>query len=216
MSSTEPPAGSTPPPGDPTPPPPPAPDASAAPPPPPPPPPAGAASPMPGAPAAALGVPRPAELLDRFLARLIDGVILFFVGIILTVVLVGAIVASDSSAFFSWIIGLVFAVIAAAINLGYFAYMESSRGQTVGKQVMKLRTFGPDGKSNPTMAEAVRRNLYQGYAVLGVIPIVGGLIGILGYIAACILVAVGINGDAVKRQHWFDTFAGGTQVMKIG
>ena len=43
---------------------------------------------------------------------------------------------------------LITGVINTVIGLGYFGYLESSRGQTLGKQVLKLRTYGPDGQSS--------------------------------------------------------------------
>jgi uncharacterized RDD family membrane protein YckC len=215
MSTTEPPAGSTPPPGEPTPPPPtagtpppPAPDAATPPPnpgtyPPPPPPPAGAAAP--GMPAA--GVGQPGSLLDRFLARLIDGIIVGIVVGIITAVLTAA---SDS-----WLLSnLISAVVGAVLYLGYFAYLESNRGQTLGKQIMKLRVEGPAG-GNPTMEQAIRRNIWTAFGILGVVPVIGALIGGLAELAAVILIAVNINSDP-QRQHWFDKFAGGTRVVKIG
>ena len=42
---------------------------------------------------------------------------------------------------------------------------------------MKLKVFGPDGASNPTMEQAVRRNIWTGFGILGVVPIIGALIG---------------------------------------
>lgn len=218
MSTPEPPAGSTPPPGEPTPPPPaagtpppPAPESAPPPPnpgtvPPPPPPPAGAAAPAPGA--APSGVGQPGSLLDRFLARLIDmiivGVVVAIINGILTVAINSYFVASAIAA-----------VVAAVAFVGYFGYMESNRGQTIGKQVLKLRTYGPDRASNPTMEEAVRRNIWLGFGIVGVIPIIGPIVGGLAELAAVILIAVNINSDP-QRQHWFDKFAGGTQVMKVG
>lgn len=225
MSSTEPPAGSTPPPGEPTPPPPPPsnpaaappPDQSAAPPPPPPPPPpAGAAAPGPGAPMAAAGVPRPGELLDRFLARLIDGILLGVVYGIIVGIVGGVLITGYRSGGELFLYYLIISVLSSALYLGYFAYMESSRGQTVGKIVMKLRTFGPDGASNPTMEQAIRRNIWMAFGILGIVPVVGTLLGGLASLAAVIYIVIGINGDPAKRQHYFDKFAGGTQVMKIG
>ncbi len=59
------------------------------------------------------------------------------------------------------------------------------------------------------MEQAVRRNIWYAF---GIIPFVGGL----AELASVILIAIGINGDPVNRQHWFDTFAGGTKVIKIG
>jgi uncharacterized RDD family membrane protein YckC len=215
MSTTEPPAGSNPPPGEPTPPPPaagtpPPPAPEAAPPPtnpgtypPPPPPPAGATAP--GAPAT--GVGQPGSLLDRFLARLIDGIL---IGIV-----VGIITAVLSAASDSWLLqNAVSAVVGAVLYLGYFAYLESNRGQTLGKQIMKLRVEGPTG-GNPTMEQAIRRNIWTAFGILGIVPVLGALIGGLAELAAVILIAVNINSDP-QRQHWFDKFAGGTKVIKIG
>lgn len=214
MSTTEPPAGSTPP-GEPTPPPPaagtpppPAPGAATPPPnpgsyPPPPPPPAGAGAA--GVPAGGIG--QPGSLLDRFLARLIDGII---VGIVVGIINVVLAVVSDS-----WLLtGLISAIVDSVLFLGYFAYLESNRGQTIGKQVMKLKVEGPTG-GNPTMEQAIRRNIWTALGIAGVVPIVGGLIGGLAQLAAVILIAVNINSDP-QRQHWFDKFAGGTKVVKIG
>ena len=155
---------------------------------------------MPGAPAAAYGPGQPGNLLDRFLARLIDGII---VGIPYWIVYV--IVMSATSYF----LGLFFSgIVLAAIALGYFGYLESNRGQTIGKQVMKLKTVGPDGHSNPTMNEAIKRNIWYAF---GIVPILGGL----AELASVILIAININSDP-QRQHWFDKFAGGTRVIKVG
>jgi uncharacterized RDD family membrane protein YckC len=206
MSSTEPPAGSTPP-EEPTPPPPPPPAGAAAPPPPtnpgtyppPPPPPAGAA-PAAGVPGAAYGPGQPGNLLDRFLARLIDGII---VGIV-----VGIIYGILNAATSYWTGLFINGIVGAVLFTGYFAYMESNRGQTIGKQVMKLRTVGPDGQSNPTMNEAIKRNIYYTF---GIVPCLGGLAELI----AAILIAVQINSDP-QRQHLFDRFADGTRVLKVG
>jgi uncharacterized RDD family membrane protein YckC len=195
MSSTEPPAGSVPPPDPSIP--------SAAPPPPPPPPPAPAAGKPAAAPGAygAYGPGSPGNLVDRFLARLIDGVIVGIVYFILYIIMLAA-----TSYFLAVFLSGVFA---AALYIGYFAYLESNRGQTIGKQVMKLKTVGPDGHSNPTMNEAVKRNIWYAFSI---IPFIGWL----GELASVILIAVGINGDTVNRQSWFDKFAGGTKVIKVG
>ena len=59
----------------------------------------------------------------------------------------------------SYAVAAVSALIGVAIQMGYFVYLESSRGQTVGKMIMKLRTVAPDG-GNPTVEEAARRNSF--------------------------------------------------------
>lgn len=167
----------------------------------------------------AAGGERPGELLDRFLARLIDGVLLMVVnGVIVSAIIVGA-VMGESGAFVygtgaGYAASAVSAVLSAAIYLGYFAFMESSRGQTVGKMLLKLRTYGPDGHSNPTMEQAIRRNIWAGLSILGIVPFLG-ILGGLAQLVLVIMIAVGINSDTVKRQGWHDKFAGGTEVRKL-
>ncbi|MCU7729330.1 RDD family protein [Actinoplanes sp. KI2] len=160
----------------------------------------------PGAPTNAVG--QPGNLADRFVARLIDGLLVGVVGVVLSI-MIGYISPS-------WIItGFITSVLLAVLYLGYFAYFESSRGQTIGKQLMKLRVFGPDRVSNPTLEQAIRRNIYMGFRIAGIIPILGGFLSGVAGLAAAILIAVNINNDP-QRQHWFDKFAGGTQVIKVG
>jgi uncharacterized RDD family membrane protein YckC len=169
----------------------------------------------PGAPAAT----RPGELLDRFLARLIDSILLAVVnGIVVTAIIVGAVMGESANGFSgasTVLAGIVSSIITTAIYMAYFAYLESSRGQTVGKMVMKLRTLGPDG-ANPTLEQAVRRNIFMAFGLAGVIPVVGGLIGGLASLIGVIMIVIGINKDTVNRQAWHDHFAGGTRVVKVG
>lgn len=162
--------------------------------------------------------PRPGELLDRFLARLIDMVILFVVNLIIGIAIIaGALGLNGASSFGlggSFAASAITAVITAVINLGYFAYMESSQGKTVGKMVMKLRVESETG-GKPTLEQAAKRNIWVAAPILGVIPILGGLIGSVLELVAIIMIAVGINSDAVRRQPWTDKFAN-TQVIKEG
>jgi uncharacterized RDD family membrane protein YckC len=160
---------------------------------------------------------RPGELLDRFLARLIDFVLLAVVEGILVTAIVVSVVMGDSGNMYTastWGASAVSAVLTTAISLGYFGYLESSRGQTVGKMVMKLRTVGPTG-GHPTMEQALRRNIWVGASIVGIIPVLGYLSGLVELVAM-IMIAVGINKDTVNRQAWHDHFAGGTRVVKIG
>jgi uncharacterized RDD family membrane protein YckC len=189
-------------------------------------PPAGApaysAAPSYGAPQAGgpyAGGPQPGGLLDRFLARLIDGILLAIVNFVLaSLLVVGALMGEDAGAGMytmggSYAAAAVSAVIGVAIQMGYFVYMESSRGQTLGKMVMKLRTVGPGG-GNPTVEEAARRNIFYAIGLLGLIPVLGWFSGIVSLVAV-IMIAVTINGDPVSRQGWHDRFAGGTRVVKL-
>jgi uncharacterized RDD family membrane protein YckC len=158
------------------------------------------------------GAGTPADLGPRFLARLIDHVLL---GIVISIIIVPIIIASafaeatgagvglftTSFSGASFISGLVSAVIVIA----YFALMESQMGQTVGKMVLGLRTEGPNG-GKPTLEQAIRRNAW--YA-LAIIPILGGL----AQLAIAIYIAVTISNSAT-RTGWHDTFAAGTRVVR--
>ncbi|NYF97975.1 RDD family protein [Janibacter cremeus] len=155
---------------------------------------------------------RPAELLDRFVAKLIDFVI---VGVVYAIIaaIIGVAVAVGTGS--SWIVGVVTSVILVALQLGYFTFLESSRGQTVGKMVMKLRVMGPDA-GLPTTEEALKRNIWMAISLIGIIPLIGWLIQAVAWIAALVTIAMGINNDTAKRQAWHDQLAGGTRVVKIG
>lgn len=168
--------------------------------------------------AAPTGVPRPAELLNRFLARLIDHVILGVAFVPVYIVLNVIIYTGFSNSFGeSLIFYTLLAILQPALYLGYFAFLESNRGQTVGKMILKLRTFGPDGVSNPTMQEAVKRNAYSALGILSIIPIIGWFfLGWAAPIAAMIFIAVTLNSDQPNHQGWHDKFAGGTMVKQIG
>ena len=146
----------------------------------------------------ASGVGQPADLLMRFLARLIDFILLGIVNAIITaIVVVGAFGLSGGNSFGfgmgrSFEAGAVSAVITAALYLGYFTLMESRNGQTIGKMLFKLQTQGPDG-STPTTEQALKRNFWVA----------------LGIIAVTI-------SNSPTRQGWHDNLAGGTKVIKIG
>jgi uncharacterized RDD family membrane protein YckC len=150
----------------------------------------------PGGPAPVAGT-RPAGLGERLVARLIDAVIFFVVNLIVSL--------TTGSALITGIVGGI-------LYLGYYTYMESNQGRTVGKQVMKMRVLGPTG-GKPTMEEALKRNLWAGLSIFGGIPVLGIFTG-LAELAAVIAIAVTISQDALNRG-WHDKF-GNTSVIKEG
>jgi len=173
----------------------------------------------------------PGSLLDRFLARLIDAVILgvVFGALITSLVsslIIGGVMGYGRSPLFVY--GLIVAVLGLALNLGYYVLLETRNGQTVGKMVMKLRVHGPDG-GPPSVEQSLRRNSFLAIGViatvigdiLGIVPGIGGalgglasfLIGIAG-LGLVIYIAYTINEDEAGRQGWHDGFAGGTRVTK--
>lgn len=160
----------------------------------------------PGAP----GVGEAADVGTRFLARLIDHILLAIVlSVIFVPLVIGAIWADVSG--FSGMFGgfgagsIVSGIVVAALTIGYFAFMESSQGQTVGKMLLNLKTVGPDG-NNPSLETAVKRNAW---IALSIIPWIGGL----AQLAVAIYIAVTISNSA-GNVGWHDEFAGGTRVIK--
>jgi uncharacterized RDD family membrane protein YckC len=163
------------------------------------------------------GVPRPGELLDRFLARLVDSILLAIVFAICQAIFTSIFISGIDTSVTEYVLAWLFiSVITVVVSIGYFAFLESNNGATLGKQLLKLKVVGPDGTSNPTMEEAVRRNAFYAIQLVYIVPIIGWIFGPLVMLAAVIMIAVTINNDAVNRQGWHDRFAGGTRVLKIG
>ncbi len=190
---------------------------------PPPPPGAGSYQPAPpGQPMSSSGeAGQPADLLNRFLARLIDFVLLAVVAAVINSVILSAIFATSGAGMLGVSSGTAFgyaavsSLVTAALYLGYFALMEARSGQTLGKMVVKLQTQGPNG-GTPTMEQALRRNAFVALNLIGIVPIVGWILGPLVSLAAVIMIAVTISNNPATRQGWHDNFAGGTSVVKVG
>jgi uncharacterized RDD family membrane protein YckC len=169
------------------------------------------------------GTGQPADLGQRFLARLIDFVLLGVVtGIITGVIVAGMLVGSHASPFSTFGVGrgasyaanALSSVITAVISLGYFTFMEANRGQTLGKMLLKLRTQGPGG-DRPTLEEALKRNAFTAIPIIGVVPVLGALSGLLSLVAV-ITIAVTIHRNTPSHRGWHDDFAGGTTVLRTG
>lgn len=174
--------------------------------PPPPPPPGGGAPPPPPPPPAETGsrTGQAADIGIRLGARLIDFIILAIVGAVISAFLVDVDSANPFEATMSmttWVASL----ITTAINIGYFAYLESTRGQTLGKQLLNLRVIGSDG-GNPSLEQGIKRNLWMAAAI---IPAIGGFIE-LGLV---IWIIISVS-QSVDKRGVHDTFADGTQVVR--
>lgn len=166
--------------------------------PPPPPGPPDAAQPGTPPPSAPTGPGQPAGAGVRFGARIIDGLLLA-VPFWIVVAIAGGSIAGSAGA------SLLFGLLGSAIYVGYFVYLESSRGQTIGKQVLNLRTVGAQG-GNPTQQEAFVRNAW---VLVGIIPFLGGLASL----AIAIWIAISISNDPAGRGV-HDNWAGGTAVVR--
>lgn len=135
-----------------------------------------------------------ATLGVRFVAKLLDGLI---VGIPLAIVLSIAGVNTLS---------YVYTLVQAVVYIGYLSYLESTSGQTIGKKIMNLTVVDEAGNP-PSLEAAVKRNAW---AALGIIPILGGI----AQLAAVIAIAVTISSDQFNRG-FHDKFAD-TGVMRTG
>lgn len=138
----------------------------------------------------------------RFGARLIDGLLFgILIGAVIGVlVAIGLVGEADAT---SWI----YQSLPTLLYIAYFVGFESSRGQTVGKMLLKLEVQGPNG-GHPTPEQALKRN---GWLALGLLPVIGGIAGLV----AAIAIAVTISSSDTN-QGWHDNVGGGTRVLRAG
>lgn len=138
---------------------------------------------------------KPGGLTRRFLARLIDGVLVNIVAFLL------AVFAFDRDYWF-----LTTGLFSGVLMFGYFVLFESTNGTTLGKRLLGLAVRGPGQAANPDLGQAAIRNAFT---LLAVIPYLGGLLAFAAYV----VIAVTIKGSPT-RQGKHDQWAGGTQVVK--
>ena len=139
----------------------------------------------------------------RLGARIIDGLVLLIPSFIVAAIVGGdattpGSTGTDARAF-------VAGILTTLIGFAYYVWLESTRGQTVGKMALGYRTVGPDGH-HPTTEQAARRNAWT---LLSIIPILGGI----AQFVIAVVIGVTINSDPFKRG-WHDNFAGGTAVVR--
>ncbi len=120
----------------------------------------------------------------RFVAYLIDGVILYVVNIILGFVF-GMMGDAGST------IG---SVVALLVSIGYFLYFWTTSGQTIGHSIMKLKVVTTDG-GKLDVTKAIMR--YVGYIISGIVIGIGFLWVLFD----------------TNKQGWHDKIAG-THVVK--
>ena len=158
------------------------------------------------------GVARPTDLLNRFLAKLIDGILLAIINlVVVSPFIVGTLLGTPRTNLVGMmggfgLAGIVSSAITTLLYVAYFTLMEASRGQTVGKMLLNLRVEGADGRE-PTLEMAFKRNAWL---LLTLIPWLGGL----AQLVAAIAIAVTISSSPANTG-WHDDIAG-TRVLKLG
>jgi len=111
--------------------------------------------------------------LWRFVSFVIDAIIVYLVLGILTALIALPALFTGGVGFF----GLVFGGIAflwGIIFVLYFAVLESTRGKSIGKGIFHLKVISKTG-SNPTLGEALVRNVSKIYWLLLLLDVIIGL-----------------------------------------
>lgn len=139
---------------------------------------------------------RPGGLGRRFLARLIDGVVVGIAAFALSLL-----VFDDNYPF------LVTGLFSGVLTFGYFVLFETALGATPAKRLLGLAVRGPDGVSRPTIYQSAIRNAFTLLATL--VPYLGGLLAFVAYV----VIAVTISSSPTK-QGKHDELAGGTRVIR--
>ncbi|HME47614.1 RDD family protein [Mycobacterium sp.] len=137
---------------------------------------------------------QPGPLGLRFVARLIDGIIVGLVGFLLAVLFH---VSGDI---------LITGLFSGLLTFIYFVAFEVTQGWTPAKKLFNLSVHGPGGAPKPSLQQSAIRNAFT---LLAIIPYVGGLLALIAYI----VIAITIHNSPTK-QGKHDELAGGTQVVK--
>jgi uncharacterized RDD family membrane protein YckC len=137
----------------------------------------------------------PGDLLPRFFARLIDGIVVNVVVFVLSMFL------------FRDYGYLVTGLFSGVLMFGYFVLLEMTQGATLGKRLLGLSVLGPGGRPRPDFSQSAIRN---SFTLLAVVPYLGPLLAFAAYV----VIAVTINSSPCK-QGKHDELAGGTQVIKV-
>lgn len=133
----------------------------------------------------------PGRLLPRFIARVIDGIVVSILAVLLG--------WGMGSYGFDWLLAGAGGVYA------YFVLFDALVGGTPGKMLLGMRVVGPDG-GNPSIGQAALRELF---VLVGSIPFIGGLIALVIWIWFAVLIK---NSPLGQGPH--DRLASGTRVVR--
>jgi uncharacterized RDD family membrane protein YckC len=159
---------------------------------------------MPPAGMPSAGGPQIAGMGDRLLARIIDGVLITVVGLVLAVPVVAALVSTadpvtgePSGAAVGGL--FVFVGVFVVLTLGYEVVLIAVRGQTVGKQVMKLTVRREADGALPGWGLSFLRWL---------VPVGAGVVtGCIGGIGQLIVYLSPFFDSSGRNQGWHDKVA---------
>ncbi len=164
--------------------------------------PSAAPPPPPGASANPTGGIRYADLGVRFSAALIDIVIVIVLSFVLLLVFFGD---STDNGFEAYAGGAASVLLSALITAAYIGIIVT-KAATPGKLMLGLRITEADGETSVTPRGAVMRSLPY---IVGLIPVLGGLIVLGCGIAAIVM----IGNDSAEHQSIYDRI-GNTRVVR--
>jgi len=153
-----------------------------------------------------------ADTVNRVIAAVIDGVILWVVNLIL--IMIGGAIAlgvGGIGLFITLFFGLVFA----AVNAVYFIYGWTRMRASFGQKFLNLETVNAADGATLTQNQAIRRwaFLFGPWALGAIIPILGFFVELLA--ALYVLYLLYTVTQSSKRQGYHDLQAG-TVVIKHG
>ncbi|MDR3659137.1 MAG: RDD family protein [Mycobacterium sp.] len=137
---------------------------------------------------------QPGELMPRFFARFIDGLI------------VGALAFFGAFSLGSLSDIMVTGLFSGLGTFVYFVLFEVVAGATPGKMLLGMKVRGPHGMAKPDVKQSAIRN---SFTLITIIPYIGGLLAFIAYIYIAITIK-----DSPCKQGRHDELAGGTQVVK--
>ncbi|HYO44150.1 MAG TPA: RDD family protein [Candidatus Limnocylindrales bacterium] len=152
-----------------------------------------------------------ADLVNRIIALVIDGVILFVVQIALGFVFA----AIQFGVGFSLILSIVAGLIWAAISAVYYVYGWTKMRASFGQKFLNLETVNAADGATLTQNQAIRRwaFLFGPFALGAVIPIVGVLVSLLAIGYALYLLYT--TSQSPKRQGFHDVQASTVVVKRL-
>jgi len=153
----------------------------------------------------------------RLGAFIIDGLVLFVVAFALGMGL-GAFLAlaypSVNLDMDGWPAGAVAYAVTSAALLGWYGGWQAGIGATPGMLALKLRVRDPSGEANPSLREAVTRNLPQVLAGFSDYSGNENTDALLLIVTLVVYVAIGVSiSSSPTRQGFQDRLAGGTYVL---
>lgn len=153
-----------------------------------------------------------ADLLNRIIALIIDGGILWVINVVLIFigVAIGA-AMGDLGLIVTLFFGLAYALVSAV----YFVYGWTRMRASFGQKFLNLETVNAADGATLTQNQAIRRwaFLWGPFALAAIIPIVGLFINLLAFLYALYLLYT--TSQSPKRQGYHDVQAGTVVVKRV-